>query len=424
MNELLNRTKGDKIIWAVVIMLSFIGVLAVYSSASFLAFHENKSVGSYLMKHVMILIIGFFIIYFVHRVNYTIFAKAAVFAYLVSLPLLVITLFTMKQHEAARRITVPLIGLTFQTSDFAKLALFMFLARSMSISQGVIRNFKEIFLPVIFPMLLTCLLIAPANLSTALMLAATCAIVFFIGRVRVRHLLYVVGTCVAILAFVVLLSKMGIHIARVDTWIHRTETYMGASGTGDAQKDGYQVLQAKIAVANGGFWGLGPGRSTQRNFLPHADSDFIYAIILEEYGLIGGFLLIIFYLLFLWRSILIFRRCPYAFGAFLAMALSIALVFQAMLNMAVNVHLLPVTGITLPMVSMGGTSILFTSVAIGIVLSVSKYVDEMEGGRNGGPARKSAKKVADDKEPDGSATGGSKIFIKTGKGQAGLAPSA
>ena len=387
MKQLLRRTKGDQIIWAVVIILSFISLLVVYSSTGSLAYRMEKNSSYFLSKQLMVLALGLLIIYWVHNINYTKFAKVAVVLYMLSLPLLIYTLvFGTSYNEGSRWIRLPVVNLTFQTSDLAKLALFMFLARTMSLKQSVIKDFKKGFLKVLTPMLLTCAFIAPANLSTALMLGFTCSILFFIGRVQVKHLLLLVALgfmCVTMLFFVSKLTGFG----RAKTWQQRIEDFAGGKKK-EKQEDVYQVQQAKIAIANGGLTGRGPGNSLQRNFLPHPYSDFIYAIIIEEYGLVGGFVVILLYLLFLWRSILIFKRCPYAFGAFLAVGLSITLVFQAMLNMAVNVHLVPVTGLTLPMVSMGGSSIWFTSIAIGIVLSVSKYVDEMEG------SQKEAAKVA------------------------------
>src|SRR5690606_28093920 len=262
----------------------------------------------------------------------------------------------------------------FQTSDLARLAIFMFLARQLSLKQKIIKDFKKGFLPVLFPVLIICALIAPANLSTAVLLGITCCILFFIGRVNIRHIL--------LLAFVGILGVFTLYglskavgFGRGDTWEQRIESYLGK---GPAEEN-YQITQAKIAIASGGLIGRGPGNSWARDFLPHPYSDFIYSIIIEEYGLLGGAVLIGIYLIFLWRSILIFRRIPYAFGAFLAVGLSFTLVFQALMNMAVNVHLVPVTGLTLPLVSMGGSSIWFNSVAIGIILSVSRYVDDMEG---------------------------------------------
>jgi cell division protein FtsW len=397
MKQLLTKTKGDQVIWGVVLLLSFISMLAVYSSTGSLAYRMEKNSSYYLVKQVMVLGLGLLITYWVHRVNYTKFARVAVILYLLSLPLLIYTLFFgTSLNEGSRWIKLPVINLTFQTSDLAKLALFMFLARVLSMKQAVIKDMRKGFIPVLLPVLFTCALIAPANLSTALMLGATCSILFYIGRVQVKHLMLLalvgfIGVCVL---FTV--SKVT-GFGRAKTWQQRIEDFGGKKKEG-APEDVYQVQQAKIAIANGGITGRGPGRSLQKNFLPHPYSDFIFSIIIEEYGLIGAAIVVTLYLLFLWRSILIFKRCPFAFGAFLAVGLSITLVFQAMLNMAVNVHLVPVTGLTLPMISMGGSSIWFTSIAIGIVLSVSRYVDEMEGEvKNGGP--KPVKEEKEEEEP-------------------------
>ena len=398
MKQLLTKTKGDHVIWCVVLVLSFISLLAVYSSTGSLAYHMEKNSSYYLVKQVMVLGLGLLITYWVHKINYTKFARVAVILYLLSLPLLIYTLFFgTSLNEGSRWIRLPVINLTFQTSDLAKLALFMFLARTLSMKQAVIKDLRKGFIPVLLPMLFTCALIAPANLSTALMLGITCSIVFFIGRVQVKHLLLLgaVGIIGVTLLFTV--SKIT-GFGRAKTWQQRIEDFAGGKKKDGKEEDVYQVQQAKIAIANGGIVGRGPGRSLQKNFLPHPYSDFIFSIIIEEYGLIGGGMVMMLYLLFLWRSILIFKRCPFAFGAFLAVGLSITLVFQAMLNMAVNVHLVPVTGLTLPMISMGGSSIWFTSIAIGIVLSVSRYVDEMEGERKSTGKQKVAGKEKDEEE--------------------------
>jgi cell division protein FtsW len=403
MTQLLTKTKGDQVIWGVVLVLSFISLLAVYSSTGSLAYRMEKNSSYYLVKQVMVLGLGLLITYWVHNINYTKFARIAVVLYLLSLPLLLYTLFFgTSLNEGSRWIRLPVINLTFQTSDLAKLALFMFLARTLSMKQSVIKDLRKGFIPVLLPMLFTCALIAPANLSTALMLGVTCSLVFYMGRVQVKHLLllFAVGFIgVSVLFTVSLITGFG----RAKTWEKRIQDFAGKKkGDGASGEDVYQVQQAKIAIVNGGITGRGPGRSLQKNFLPHPYSDFIFSIIIEEYGLIGGGVVIMLYLLFLWRSILIFKRCPFAFGAFLAVGLSITLVFQAMLNMAVNVHMVPVTGLTLPMISMGGSSIWFTSVAIGIVLSVSKYVDEMEGERKNLPknAPPEAPKESKDKMED------------------------
>lgn len=380
MKQLLNKTKGDQVIWGVIILLSFISLLTVYSATGSLAYRMDKNASYYLIKQLMVLVLGLLIIYWVHKINYTKFARIAVVLYMLSLPLLIYTLFFgTTLNEGSRWIKLPVVNLTFQTSDLAKLALFMFLARVLSAKQVVIKDLKKGFVPVLLPMLITCGLIAPANLSTTLMLGATCSILFFIGRVQIKHLLLL--GLIGIVGLGVLFTVSKMTGGRASTWEKRIADFAGSSKdkNGGKKEEVYQVQQAKIAIANGGLTGRGPGNSLQRNFLPHPYSDFIYSIIIEEYGLLGGAFIMLLYLLFLWRSIIIFKRCPYAFGAFLAVGLSITLVFQAMLNMAVNVHLVPVTGLTLPMISMGGSSIWFTSVAIGIVLSVSRYVDEMEG---------------------------------------------
>jgi cell division protein FtsW len=304
--------------------------------------------------------------------------------------------FGVTLNEGSRWIKLPIINLTMQTSDLARLTLFMFLARLLSRKQNVIKDFKKGFLPVIIPVGLTCLLIAPANLSTALLLGASCMLLLFIGRVDTKHLLMTIG-----LAMIpVLLLVMGAVIkhntvseveaasaakekssrltARVTTWVSRVEGFMYGNKDENHQST-YHVNQMKIAIAKGGFLGVGPGNSTQRNFVPHPYSDSIYATIIEEYGLVGGALIIFIYLVFLYRSIRLFKKCPYAFGAFLALGLSFTLVIQALSNMAVNVNLFPVTGVTLPLVSMGGSSFLFTCLSIGIILSVARNVEQLEG---------------------------------------------
>jgi cell division protein FtsW len=378
MQKLLNKTHGDKIIWGVVIVLSLISLLVIYSSTGSLAYRHNGGHAEvYLVKHFLVMALGFLIIFLSHRVNYTWYKNVAVFIFALSIPLLIYTMFFGDTlNEGTRWIRIPVVNLTFQTSDLAKLGLFMFLARQLSKYQDKIEDLKTVALNIFAPVGIIVLLIAPSNLSTALMLGITCTLLFFIGRVQFKHLFLL-----ALFGIVGLLGIYGVSKltgkGRAATWEQRIKDF----GKEEAATDQpYQVLQAKIAIVNGGVFGMGPGNSRQRNFLPHPYSDFVYACILEEYGIFGGAILVFLYLLLLWRSILIFKKCPYAFGAFLAIGLSFTLVFQAMLNMAVNVNLVPVTGLTLPLVSMGGSSMWFTSLTIGIILSVSKYVEDMEGG--------------------------------------------
>ncbi|MDP4252459.1 MAG: FtsW/RodA/SpoVE family cell cycle protein [Bacteroidota bacterium] len=392
-----SRTRGDKVIWTTVVLLAVVSLLAVYSSTGLLAYKMYKgNTEVYLFKQFAFILVGVLVIYFAHQVNYTIYSRVAKILFLISIPLLIYTLFFgVRLNEGSRWIRLPIINLTFQSSDLAKLALFMYLSRLLSRKQDTIKDFKKGFIPVILPVAVVCMLIAPANLSTALLTGAISLMLLFIGRVRARHLLLTIG--IALIPVLILVGAAMIHhrsdggaaerpvkenrsrlFARVDTWISRVETFI-YGGKEEAGDDNYQTDQAKIAIARGGLLGLGPGNSQQRNFLPHPYSDFIYAIIIEEYGLVGGALIAFIYLVFLLRSIRIFRRCPFAFGAFLALGLSFTLVIQALANMAVNVNLFPVTGVTLPLVSMGGSSFLFTCLAIGIILSVARNVEQAEG---------------------------------------------
>jgi cell division protein FtsW len=395
--SLRSRTKGDKVIWTTVVLLAVVSLLVVYSSTGLLAYKMYKgNTEVYLFKQFAFILVGIMVIYFAHQVNYTIYSKVAKILFLLSIPLLIYTLFFgVKLNEGSRWIRLPIINMTFQTSDLAKLALFMYLSRLLSRKQDTIKDFRKGFVPVITPVAIVCILIAPANLSTALLIGATSLMLLFIGRVSARHLLLTIG--VALIPVIILVGAAVIRhktdggavekvksenrarlFVRVDTWISRVETFV-YGGKEDNDDNNYQTNQAKIAIAKGGILGLGPGNSQQRNFLPHPYSDFIYAIIIEEYGLIGGAFIVFIYLVFLLRSIRIFRRCPFAFGAFLALGLSFTLVIQALANMAVNVNLFPVTGVTLPLVSMGGSSFLFTCLAIGIILSVARNSEQLEG---------------------------------------------
>lgn len=418
-SNLLTKTKGDRVIWAVVLLLVLVSLLVVYSATGSLAYKMYKgNTEVYLFKQIAFIAIGFCVIYFAHRVNYTIYSRVAKVLFLLSIPLLLYTLFFgVTLNEGSRWIKLPIINLTMQTSDLAKLALFMFLARLLSRKQNVIKDFKKGFLPVIIPVGITCMLIAPANLSTALLLGASCMLLLFIGRVNTKHLLLTIGAAFIPVFFLIMAAvikhktgvdedsvaskeKSSILTARVDTWISRVEGFMYGNKD-ESHQSTYHVNQMKIAIAKGGFLGVGPGNSTQRNFVPHPYSDSIYSTIIEEYGLLGGALIIFVYLVFLYRSIRLFKKCPYAFGAFLALGLSFTLVIQALSNMAVNVNLFPVTGVTLPLVSMGGSSFLFTCLSIGIILSVARNVEQLEGKKQQAEARaerKAKEAEAEDEE--------------------------
>jgi cell division protein FtsW len=276
-------------------------------------------------------------------------------------------------YQASRWLTLPGINVSFQTSDFAKLALIMYLSRVLSKKQGQITNFKSVFLTIMLPILIVCGLILPANFSTSAMLFIICIIIMFIGKVNIKYILYLVTISAAsFFLYVTILSNLSEGKQdRLPTWESRWQSFKNKSN-----EPGGQVEQAKIAIATGGLFGKSPGKSTQRNFLPYAYSDFIFAIIIEEYGLIGGIVLILMYLILLFRGIKIATKTPRYFGTFLTMGCCFSLVFQAFINVAVAVNILPVTGQTLPFVSMGGTSILFMSITVGIMLSVSKETEK------------------------------------------------
>lgn len=372
--SLLKSTRGDLVIWGVAIVLALIGIMAVYSTTGTLALKLDKSHHSFLFKQIGLLGVGFVLMYIIHRLDYRYFAPIGTLLFYISIPLLVLTLVAGTTfNEGSRWLMIPGIGVTIQTSDLAKLSLFVYLARRLSFIQDDLDNKKFVFYKIFAPVILACALIAPANLSTALLMGLSSGLLIFIGRIRIKHILLMLS-----LSFVVLSGVCYYSYAthgRVYTWKERIKDFNSENKSDEP----FQVTQAKVAIAKGGLIGKGPGNSTQRNFLPHPYSDFIYAIIIEEYGLGGGLFVICMYLLFLWRSIRLFQRCPYAFGAFLAVGLSFSLVIQAFVNMAVNVNLIPVTGLTLPLVSMGGSSILFTSITIGMILSVSRFVEELEG---------------------------------------------
>jgi cell division protein FtsW len=368
--------KGDPVIWAVVLLLSIFSVLAVYSSTGTLAYRfQQGNTAYYILKHASFLMIGLILIFVTHLIPYKYYSRLSQLFLFLSIPLLGITIILgTTLNSAARWLTLPGIGLTFQTSDFAKLALIMYLARTLSLNQENIKDYKTAFLPVVIPVIVVCMLILPANFSTSAILLTTSVVLMFVGRINFKHLLALGGIGVLFITIFIVIALYTNREGRISTWKHRIESF---SGKGDG-KGSYQVDQAKIAIVTGGFFGKGPGNSTQRNFLPHPYSDFIYAIIIEEYGLWGGIVVLILYLFILYRAGVIVRKSERTFPAFLAMGLSFSLVFQAMINMAVAVNLLPVTGQTLPLVSMGGSSLLFTGIALGIVLSVSRGIQHDE----------------------------------------------
>ena len=365
--------RGDRTIWAILAVLAILSILVVYSSTGTLAYKEmGGNTEAFMFKHVVIVIGGLFLTYLAHLMHYTKYSKAAPILLLISVPLLLYTVFFGADINNARRwIEVPFVGITFQTSDFAKLALIIYVARAISSKQEYIKDFNSAFVPIIVPVLLICGLIAPADLSSAILLFVTSILMMFVGRVAIQYIALLLMLGVVVFAFLVLLGEFFPELIRSETWVSRVRDFI------EKPDGGYQVQQAKIAMSNGEWLGLGPGNSIQRNYLPSPYSDFIYAIIVEEYGVLGGLAVVFLYALLFFRATRLVTKSPKAFGAMLVIGISISLILQAFINIAVSVHLVPVTGVTLPMISMGGTSILFTCLSFGMILSVSKYIESV-----------------------------------------------
>lgn len=374
--------QGDKVIWLVVALLAVFSVLTVYSSTEVLAQKRNTYTESFLVKHLVLLGIGVLLMYVGHLVNYLRYARLSTILLAMAVPMLIYTMFFgVDINEAKRWIRIPFVGITFQTADFAKLALILYVARTISLMQNRTVSIMELLAPV----LLVCVLIAPYDLSNALILFFTCVLQMFIGRVELRNVFSLLMLGIGVFAILIILADFFPEI-RVDTWIARLRDYMDGNGV-----EGYQVTQAKMAIARGGILGVGPGNGVQSHFLPHSYSDYIYCIIVEEYGIIGGFIIVLLYMTLLIRCIRMVTRTPKAFGAMLSMGLCLSIVIQAFAHMAVNVNLMPVTGLTLPFVSMGGTSLLFTGISFGIILSVSRYIENTAVREGDEESRKKAK---------------------------------
>lgn len=368
--NLFKYIKGDKVIWTVVLLLSLLSILVVYSSVIAIAYrYKGGDTGSYLIKHIFIIASGVLLMYFIHKVKYSYFSRISQLAIFVAIPLLLYTLISgVSAGDASRWLVIPGTSLTFQTSDFAKLALITYVARMLSIKQNHIKDFKTAFLPIVAPIGIICALIFPANFSTAALLFVTCFILMFIGRMNAKHLLLLIASGILIAGlFILLIFNFPHAIKRGPTWKARIENFIN----GDSESN-FQAEQAKIAIASGGIIGKGPGNSMQRNFLPQASSDFIFAIVIEEWGLATAIVIVFLYLILFFRGVRIANKTERTFGSLLAIGLTFSLVFQAMINMAVAVNLFPVTGQPLPLVSMGGTSIWFTSIALGMILSISR----------------------------------------------------
>lgn len=380
MNRLVAQLRGDKVIWAIVFLLALVSFLPVYSASTNLVYVIGKgSPLGYLVKHLGHLFLGFAIIYFVHKVPYHYFRALSIFAIPFVLILLLYTLFqgtTIGGANASRWVQIPFVGVSFQTSTLAFTVLMVYVARYLAKVRDKEYTFKDSILELWIPVFGILILILPTNFSTTALIFSMVCMLIFIGHYPLKYLFTVMGLGIAALLLFLLFAKAfpdNKLFSRVSTWGARIERFIDDKPT----DDDYQIEKAKIAIASGELYGLGPGKSVQKNFLPQSSSDFIFAIIVEEYGVIGAVGIIFLYLLLFFRFIITAQNAPSLFGKLLIVGLGFPIIFQAMVNMAVAVELLPVTGQTLPLISSGGTSIWMTCVAIGIILSVTKKDEEV-----------------------------------------------
>ncbi|MCK0156081.1 FtsW/RodA/SpoVE family cell cycle protein [Cellulophaga sp. F20128] len=373
MLHFIKNISGDKAIWGIVALLALFSFLPVYSASSNLVYVVgNGTTVSHLVKHAFLLLLGFGIIFGVHKIPMHFFKGLSMIALPLVLLLLVYTLAqgkTIGGANASRWINIPFVGFSFQTSTLATVVLMIYVARYLAKIKDKVVTFKESILPLWIPVFLVIVLILPANFSTAAILFFMVLMLTFLGGYPIRYLLMIVGTGIASLALFVLIAKAvpDLFDNRIDTWENRVSNFLN----GEDSVEDYQIERAKIAIASGGIVGKGSGKSVQKNFLPQSSSDFIFAIIVEEYGLVGGLTLMFFYLLLLFRIVVVANANPTVFGKLLVVGVGLPIVFQAFINMAVAVELFPVTGQTLPLISSGGTSIWMTCLAIGVVLSAS-----------------------------------------------------
>ena len=381
MKELVGNLKGDRVIWSFVALLALFSFMPVFSASSNLAYmnHGTGNTISFLLKHLAHIFIGFIIIFWVHKVPYHYYKGISKIALPIVWLLLGYTLFkgtVIAGANASRWIQVPFLGITFQTSTVASIVLMLYVARYLSKKSEEEVTFQASFKELWLPVFGTLMLILPANFSTAALIFSMVLMLTFIGRYPLRYIGFILGAGIAALALFILLAKAfpdSHFFSRVDTWSSRIENFT----TSKPGEDDYQIEKAKIAIASGGIYGLGPGKSVQKHFLPQSSSDFIYAIIVEEWGLIGGFGVLFMYLLLFLRFIVAAHKANSLFGKLLVVGLGFPMIFQAMINMAVAVELLPVTGQTLPLISSGGSSIWMTCIALGIIINVTKKEEEI-----------------------------------------------
>jgi len=373
LTEFFKNIKGDRTIWAIIGALAIFSFLPVYSASTNLVYVAGKGTTlGYLMKHALLLILGLGIVYATHKIPYRYFSGLSV----LMLPVVILLLaYTLTQGtvidgaNASRWIRIPLVGIGFQTSTLASVVLMIYVARYLARNKEKRITFKESVIYLWIPVGFVLALILPANFSTTAISFTMILLLCFLGGYPLKYLGAILGVGVLILSLFILTARVfpdAIKNSRVGTWSSRIENFVSGES-----EDNYQAEKAKIAIASGEIYGKGPGKSVQKNFLPQSSSDFIYAIIGEEFGLIGAIMIIILYLGLLFRLVIIATKTDTIFGTLLVLGVGLPIIFQAMINMGVAVGLFPVTGQPLPLISTGGTSIWMTCFAIGIVLSVS-----------------------------------------------------
>jgi len=361
-------------IWTIIFILTLVSMAAVYSTSVSVTKYNTDNTFYFLVKHVSFILVGLGLIWLFSMIDYTRFNRWAPLLLVAAIVLLILTFFLgVTINDAKRWLHIPIINLTFQVSDFAKLALILYLARSISEKQEVIKGFRTAFIPIILPILIVCGLIAPSNLSTAGVIFAGAIIMMFIGRIQLKYILMLVLLGILLFAFLLLLENWFPGLTRADTWIARISSFV--NGT----EDEYQLEQAKMAISNGHLILPSPGNSQLKYFIPYSYADFIYPIICEEYGLIlGGFGIIVLYLALLIHCVGIVSNSTRAFGALLTIGIGVNMVIQAFSNIAVSLGVIPVTGLPLPFISMGGTSLIFTSISLGMIISVSRHTRNLQ----------------------------------------------
>ncbi|MBX7094085.1 MAG: FtsW/RodA/SpoVE family cell cycle protein [Flavobacteriales bacterium] len=373
MRAVFTYLKGDKVIWMIALLLSLLSLVSVYSFTPILVRSSDTGTESFLIKHVMMVVTGFVMMFYVHNINFKYFSKLSQILVWVSVILLFVTLVAgVKINSAERWLEIPVLNIKFQTSDFAKVVLIVFVARMLTINKDKFEDFREGIVPILIPVGLVIGLIITQNLSTAVLIFGIVLIMFFLAKVPMRHILTIVGSAVAAMALMLLLAKANPELLpRLETWMNRFTSH-----SSEDPKKQWQINNALQAVANGGMLGQGPGNGQMKHIIPEAYADFVFASFIEEFGMLGGVALLMMYLILLYRSIRIASKCDSNFGSLLVLGLCLNLVFMAFVNMAVCTKIMPVTGQNMPLISMGGTSTWFTCVSLGMILSVSRSVEQ------------------------------------------------